>query len=543
MSYVDDLRRYLEAVRDGSVRWVELRPDELRRHQRALLLRFETAQEGLDMAQGHKLGAVFERWTQPEFLASLVEPLYAAAHELGVDPGQRGPLVDELLAWLVDEAEPHLNLLPAAGSQPPTPMRLRVLRQVGEAAARELLRLDALGLPPLARYASRLGLVRAAASLAALSSSGDFLLRLPPRDATRWLVALELARSGPSDRWALDLAVLQPLLKTSVGFSHRDHAFARLAERDAMDAELATLRRLMGFGLVAATTSDGEYEQAYGIEEFAATSQGREVFAELLGESALSALAHAVVTDQAAGTSSDLLRVSSPREPTSAAMVESLRHMRMFAHEIRNSLVPVQIAFEHLWRHLPADLPDEPISGLKHTIHLGLARIYQAVEESARIAKLAPAPPEPFDVAPALRDAIGALQVEFSHEIGLRLEPENIYPAVVGHRERFILVVVNLLRNARQAGGEAARVELTLAVEANVIVVTIDDDGPGVPAEHQTQVFEPGFSLRSDGSGHGLALVREVIEGELGGRVLCSSGPRGGARFTVRFPSASRGAL
>nr|WP_293182643.1 HAMP domain-containing sensor histidine kinase [Nannocystis sp.] len=541
MSYVDELRRYLEAVQNGSVRWVELGPDELRRHQRALLLRFEAAPTGLDMAQGHELGAVFDRWTRPEFLASLVEPMYAVAHELGIDPGQRGPLVDELLAWLVEEAEPYL--LPAADWHPPASMRRRALQQVGEAAARELLRLDALGLPPLARYASRLGLVRAAASSAGLSTSGDFLLRLPPRDATRWLVALELARSGPSDPWALAPSMLQHLLKSNVGFSHRDHAFARLAERDAMDAELATMRRLTAFGLVAATTSDGEYEKSQGIEEFAATSQGREVFTELLGESALAVLAHAVVTDQVAGTSGDLLRVSSPREHTSAAMVESVRHMRMFAHEIRNSLVPVQIAFEHLWRHWPAELPQEPISGLKHTIHLGLARIFQAVEESARVAKLAPAPPEPFDVAPALRDAIGALQIEFSHEIGLRIEPENIYPAVVGHRERFILVVVNLLRNARQAGGEAARVELTLAVEADAIVVTIDDDGPGVPAEHQTRVFEPGFSLRSDGSGHGLALVREVIEGELGGRVLCSSGPRGGARFTVRFSSASRGAL
>ena len=216
--------------------------------------------------------------------------------------------------------------------------------------------------------------------------------------------------------------------------------------------------------------------------------------------------------------------------------------MRMFAHELRNSLVPVQIAFEHLWRHLPADLPQERISGLKHTIHLGIARIFQFVEESARVAKLAPAPPEPFDVAPALRDAIGAIQLEFSHEIGIRVEPEDGYPAVIGHRERFILVVVNLLRNARQAGGDAARVELTLAAEADAVVVTIDDDGPGVPAAQQARVFEPGFSLRADGSGHGLALVREVVEGELGGRIVCSSSPRGGARFTIRLPSASRGA-
>lgn len=540
MSYIDELRRYLEAVRDGAVRRTELRPDELRRHQRALLGRFEAARKGLEMAEDSKLGAVFERWTEPEFLASLVEPLYSAGIELGVEPGQCASLVDEVLAWLIDEDEPHLGL---ANEPRPPSMLLRALRQVGEASVRELFRVRGLGLPPFGRYSRRLGLVDGTGPVVALSASGDFLLRLPPHDATRWLVALELARSGPSDRWTLDTARLQRLIKTSVGFSHRDHVFARLAERDEMDGELATLQRLAAFGLVSATTSNDEYEQANGIEDFTITSLGREIFGELLGESPLSVLAHAVVTDQVAGTASDLLRIASPREHASGAMVESLRHMRMFAHEILNSLVPVQIAVEQLWRHWPPELPKERIAGLKQTIHLGLARIFQAVEESARVAKLAPAPPEPFDVAPALRDAIGAIQSEFVHSIGLRLAPESVYPAAVGHRDRFILVVVNLLRNARQAGGETAQVELSLVVEEGAIVVTIDDDGPGVPAEHHARVFEPGFSLRPEGSGHGLTLVREVVEDELGGQVMCSGGPLRGARFTMRFPSASRGKL
>lgn len=552
VSHVDELRRYLEAVRDGLVPQVELRPTELRQRQRALLRRFEAAQKAEALARAREqLGQVFARWTEPEFFASLVERLYLVALDHAVERSSCGPLVDELLAWLIAEDEPHL----VPQDTTPASMRLRSLRRDAEAAARELLRLRGLGLPPPARHAERLGLVLTSPAAGALperptsevpgqlvrlSASGDLLLRLPARDATRWLVALELARRGASDAWAVDPALLRRLTTTGVEFSHRDHAFARLAERDEMDAELAALGRLTAFGLVSATMSDGEYEQAHGIEVFEATPLGREVFTELLGESPLSVLAHAVVADQTVGTVSDLLRVASPGEATSAATDEALRHMRMFAHEIRNSLVPVQIAFEHLWRDLPAEALAGRVAGLQHTIQLGLARIFQFVEESARVAKLAPAPPEPFAVAPALRDAIGAIQLEFSHEIGLTTQ--DVDPAVVGHRERFILVVVNLLRNAWQVGGEGTRVELTLAMASDAVEVTVDDDGPGVPVEHQARVFEPGFSLRPDGSGHGLALVREVVEGELGGRITCSSGPRGGARFTVRLPSASRGA-
>jgi signal transduction histidine kinase len=50
-------------------------------------------------------------------------------------------------------------------------------------------------------------------------------------------------------------------------------------------------------------------------------------------------------------------------------------------------------------------------------------------------------------------------------------------------------------------------------------------------------IFEPGVALRLGGSGQGLALVRQVIEEELGGTVTCEESPLGGARFVLVIPT------
>lgn len=105
--------------------------------------------------------------------------------------------------------------------------------------------------------------------------------------------------------------------------------------------------------------------------------------------------------------------------------------------------------------------------------------------------------------------------------------------------------MVNLLRNAAQVhGGPDATVGIAAAISdaGDEITLTIDDNGPGVPPAMREAIFRPGVSLRPGGSGEGLALVREVVEAELGGRASCEDNPTGGARFVLHIPVRGRGA-
>lgn len=101
-------------------------------------------------------------------------------------------------------------------------------------------------------------------------------------------------------------------------------------------------------------------------------------------------------------------------------------------------------------------------------------------------------------------------------------------------------VVRNLLDNAQRHA--KSRVTVTLAEHDHTAILTVADDGPGVPAERRAEVFERFSRLdeaRSGGpgrSGLGLAIVHDVV-GNHGGAVVVDDAALGGARFTVTMPT------
>jgi PAS domain S-box-containing protein len=112
--------------------------------------------------------------------------------------------------------------------------------------------------------------------------------------------------------------------------------------------------------------------------------------------------------------------------------------------------------------------------------------------------------------------------------------------AVVADPNRLDQVLVNFLTNAYRYGGPAVSLEATDAGDA--VLVTITDDGPGVPADLVPHLFDPftrGAEVRRvQGSGLGLAIVRRLVEA-FGGDVWYEPVKPHGARFGVRLPRAA----
>jgi signal transduction histidine kinase/FixJ family two-component response regulator len=111
--------------------------------------------------------------------------------------------------------------------------------------------------------------------------------------------------------------------------------------------------------------------------------------------------------------------------------------------------------------------------------------------------------------------------------------PDALWASVDGAKlER---VLLNLLSNAIKFA--EGRVRGRLLVEGGEIVLSVEDDGPGVPVPLRAEIFER-FRKGDDsigGTGLGLAIARELVERH-GGRIAVGDGPDGGARFTVRLP-------
>jgi len=109
---------------------------------------------------------------------------------------------------------------------------------------------------------------------------------------------------------------------------------------------------------------------------------------------------------------------------------------------------------------------------------------------------------------------------------------------VKADRDQLRQVVFDLLINAAEACGEQGG-EIWLAADADAGTLSIEDDGPGIPADQLGKVFEPFFTTKETGTGLGLATVYSIIEAH-GGSIEAGNGPRGGARFFIRLPAANK---
>jgi signal transduction histidine kinase len=102
-------------------------------------------------------------------------------------------------------------------------------------------------------------------------------------------------------------------------------------------------------------------------------------------------------------------------------------------------------------------------------------------------------------------------------------------------------VLVNLLRNAREASPAEKPVEVTLGLRGErSLAIEVRDHGPGIEPGEEERVFEPFYTRRAKGTGLGLALARRIVEGH-GGTITAHNHPDGGAVFSVRLPPSARG--
>lgn len=103
--------------------------------------------------------------------------------------------------------------------------------------------------------------------------------------------------------------------------------------------------------------------------------------------------------------------------------------------------------------------------------------------------------------------------------------------------DQLTVVFRALLRNAVEAVGPGGRVELSAQGEADRVIVEIDDDGPGIPDEARSHVFNPFYSGRQAGRGLGMGLSKAWrLVGLHGGSITVDRSPLGGARLRVEIP-------
>lgn len=126
-----------------------------------------------------------------------------------------------------------------------------------------------------------------------------------------------------------------------------------------------------------------------------------------------------------------------------------------------------------------------------------------------------------------------------ANAISLSVEAPRSGPVIAGDPVLLEWAFEALVKNAADAlQGRGGSITISADAVDGMAVVRVTDDGPGVPRELRSNLFEPGVSTKRGGWGIGLALVRRVVEEAHGGVLALESGD-GGATFSMTFPLAS----
>ncbi len=238
------------------------------------------------------------------------------------------------------------------------------------------------------------------------------------------------------------------------------------------------------------------------------------------------------------------------REKERADMLEKIDQMRTdfllaVSHELRTPLTSIKASGDMLAEEMVL-APDSPPRRLLNIIRRSTDRLEGRVNELLDFVKLQnqamELDPEDTDMREALKEIAETAQPMFSLK-GQTLKME--IPAELPHAFvdwlRLEQVVMNLLDNASKFTPGGGHIALRARVEADDLIVEVQDDGYGIPEGEQDMIFQPYYRyMRSGGSsprglGLGLAIVKSLVELH-GGRVWVKSQPGQGSTFFFSIP-------
>jgi two-component system, OmpR family, phosphate regulon sensor histidine kinase PhoR len=214
------------------------------------------------------------------------------------------------------------------------------------------------------------------------------------------------------------------------------------------------------------------------------------------------------------------------------------------SHELRTPLTAIQGYVEALQEDEPPD-PAEARRFLE-VIARQANRMERLVRDLLRLARLE-AGQEPVEHAPAdMESLLGGVVTEMASALEAKDQPVRVEidpsaGVVVVDAMKVHDALRNLVENASAYSPSGTAIELAARHDRDCLVLTVSDEGPGIPESDLTRIFERFYrvdkarSRESGGTGLGLSIVKHLV-GILGGEVKAANRPAGGALFTVSLP-------
>ena len=202
--------------------------------------------------------------------------------------------------------------------------------------------------------------------------------------------------------------------------------------------------------------------------------------------------------------------------------------VRVINHELNNSLAPIS-SMCHSGKLLAEKLDEPRLDKVFSTISKRVTHLSGFIRDYSQLARISTPVRTPITVYELLQNLSTIYQFRI---VSLTGDTD-----IAADENQLEQVFINLLKNAHEAA-PSGEITITLDQTADKLLrISVLDQGPGIPPELLPEVLIPGFSTKSNGSGIGLALCRDVIEAH-DGRMYLYNHPEQGLEVAIFLPKA-----
>ena len=213
---------------------------------------------------------------------------------------------------------------------------------------------------------------------------------------------------------------------------------------------------------------------------------------------------------------------------------------KQVAHEIKNPLTPLKLGLQLLEKSWKDKDPkfDQKFERFSKSFVEQIESLSSIASEFSAFAKMPDTKIERIDIFEALTQAVTIFK-QMEGVIIIFQPPDEPF-FISADRDQLLRCFNNLLKNAIEAStpGKSCVIEISHLITSKNILLSIKDNGNGIPENLREKIFEPNFTTKSSGTGLGLAFVKNSIE-NAGGKVWFETSIGVGTTFYLSLPNAS----
>jgi signal transduction histidine kinase len=217
---------------------------------------------------------------------------------------------------------------------------------------------------------------------------------------------------------------------------------------------------------------------------------------------------------------------------------------RQVAHEIKNPLTPMKLSLQYLQKAIREDSPNtrQLTNNVSRTLVEQIDHLSKIAADFSQFANINNIDPVVFD----LNEVLQSLKVMYSknEDVDFVMQTVPGPVMVLADRTHINRVFTNLFVNAIDAcrGETGSRIEVQERVDDKNVIISVTDNGQGIPEDMRTRIFTPYFTTKSSGTGLGLAMSKQILD-QIGGDIRFETKTGFGTTFIVTLPLAESDGL